>query len=115
MTDEIIHFPDPLDFDGMGIKIDIRARKNWNEIFKMVEIAFRFGNLDHVEAERIASQFIAAGDNEAIDETKADLIDVIDELRKIIKLMEVAVDRIEIAKTRVLRRERQSPQGEDHS
>jgi hypothetical protein len=52
---EVIQFPPAkrlLDFDGMGIKIDVdEQRENWGTTFTSVQTALRFCNLDYVEAD----------------------------------------------------------------
>ena len=63
---EVIQFPSPkdtLDFDGMGIKIDVKQqRESWNLTFKSVQIALGFCNLDHVEAEKAVCGLLGEGD-----------------------------------------------------
>jgi hypothetical protein len=56
-----------LDFDGMGIKIDVdEQRENWATTFTSVQTVLRFCNLDYVEAEKIVRKFI---DLDILDET----------------------------------------------
>jgi len=56
-----------LDFDGMGIKIDVeKQREEWRTTFTDVQTAVRFCNLDHVEAGKTVRKFI---DSDILDET----------------------------------------------
>jgi hypothetical protein len=54
---------DTLDFDGMGIKTDVkRQRESWNLTFRSVQIALGFCNLYHVEAEKAVRGLLGQGD-----------------------------------------------------
>ena len=60
----VIQFPSAkglLDFDGMGIKIDVeQQRGDFNALFTSVQTALRFCNLDYVEAGKMVRKFIDA-------------------------------------------------------
>jgi hypothetical protein len=103
---EVIQFPSrksPLDFDGMGIKIDVEKQcESWDSAFTSVQTALRFCNFDHVEAEKAALV-----DSDILDEMGAHWAESVEYLRSIVATMKAALVRLEISKDRALGRTRQ--------
>jgi hypothetical protein len=106
---EVIQFPTikgPLDFDGMGIEIDVEEqRKNWNATFTSAQTALRFCNLDHVKAVETVRKCL---DADVLDEMIADWRDAIGFLGAAIAIMKAADYRAEISKDRALARTKRS-------
>jgi hypothetical protein len=103
VTSKVIQFQrpkDPLDFAGMGIKIDVEdQRESWETTFTSVQTALRFCNLDHAEAEAAARYFSEDG---IIDEIGSDWAESIDYLEAIVETMKAACIRLEISEKRVI-------------
>jgi hypothetical protein len=104
---EVIQFPPSkglLDFDGMGIKIDVdEQRENWNTTFISVQFALRFCNLDYVEAGTMARKFI---DADILDETGSRWTESVEFLESIVATMKAALVRLEVSEDRALGRKR---------
>jgi hypothetical protein len=101
---EVIQFPPAkglLDFDGMGIKIDVEEqRKSWNLTFRSVQIAPGFCNLDHVKAEEMARNSLDEDGGWFIDETGSRWAESIDYLEEAVSMMKAAVARLEVSRDR---------------
>jgi hypothetical protein len=106
---EVVQFPPAkglLDFDGMGIKIDVdEQRKNWGAAFTDVPTAARFCNLDHVEAGKTTRKMI---DSDILDETGSRWTESVEYLEAIVAIMKAALARLEISEDRVLGRKRRA-------
>jgi hypothetical protein len=93
-----------LDFDGMGIKIDVdEQRKNWGAAFTDVQTAARFCNLDYVEAGKTVQKFI---DADILDETGSRWTESVEYLESIVAIMKAALARLEASEDRALGRKR---------
>lgn len=105
MTCRIIEFPqtkDPLDFAGMGIKIDVeKQRESWDAAFTSVQTALRFCNFDRMEAEKAVREFGTDGLVEALG---SDWAESIDYLEAVVATMKAAVVRLATCEDRVLAR-----------
>jgi hypothetical protein len=104
---EVLQFPPAkglLDFDGMGIKIDVdEQRENWGTTFTSVQTVLRFCNLDYVEAEKMVRKFI---DLDILDETGSRWTESVEYLESIVATMKAALVRLEISEDRALGRKR---------
>jgi hypothetical protein len=104
---EVIQFPPakgPLDFDGMGIEIDVEEqRENWATTFMHVQTALRFCNLDYVEAEKMVRKFT---DLDILDETGSRWTDSVEYLESIVATMKAALARLEVSEDRASGRKR---------
>jgi hypothetical protein len=104
---KVIQFPaikGLLDFDGMGIKIDVEEqRKNWGAAFTDVQTAARFCNLDHVEAGKTTRKMI---DSDILDETGSRWAESVEYLESIVEIMKAALVRLEVSEDRALGRKR---------
>jgi hypothetical protein len=104
---EVIQFPPArglLDFDGMGIKIDVeKERENWGATFTSVQTALRFCNLDYVEAGKMVRKFI---DLDILDETGSRWTESVEYLESIVATMKAALVRLEVSEDRALGRKR---------
>lgn len=104
---EVIQFPPakgPLDFDGMGLKIDVeQQRESWGSTFTTVQFALRFCNLDHVEAGKMVRRFI---DSDILDETGSRWMESVEYLESIVAIMKAALVRLEVSEDRALGRKR---------
>jgi hypothetical protein len=102
---EVIQFPPAkglLDFDGMGIKIDIeKQRESWATTFTSAQTALRFCNLDHVEAGKTTRKMI---DSDILDETGSRWAESVEYLESIVATMKAALVRLEISEDRALGR-----------
>jgi hypothetical protein len=93
-----------LDFDGMGIKIDVdEQRENWATTFTSVQTVLRFCNLDYVEAEKMVRKFI---DLDILDETGSRWTESVEYLESIVATMKAALIRLEVSEDRALGRKR---------
>jgi hypothetical protein len=93
-----------LDFDGMGIKIDVEEqRENWGTTFTSVQIALRFCNLNYVEAGKMVREFI---DADILDETGVRWTESVEYLESIVATMKAALARLEASEDRALGRKR---------
>jgi len=94
----VIPFPSakgPLEFDGMGMKIDIEALcESFQCGYANAQIALNFCNLDHVKAAEAAARLVKDG---LIDEAGASLANTIEALEAIIEVMKKALIRLEIS------------------
>jgi len=104
---EVIQFPsskDILDFDGMGIKIDVeQQRKSWDTTFTVVQTALRFCNLDYAEAGKAVREFI---DADILDETGSRWLESVEYLEVIVETMKAALVLLEVSEDRALGRKR---------
>ena len=104
---KVIPFPPAkglLDFDGMGIKIDVgEQRKIFDELFTCVQTALRFCNLDYVEAGKIVRKFI---DSNILDETGSRWTESVEYLESTVAMMKAALARLEVSEDRALGRKR---------
>ena len=103
---EVIQFPPKglLDFDGMGIKIDVdEQRENWGTTFTCVQTALRFCNLDHVEAGKTVRKMI---NSDILDETGSRWTESVEYLESIVATMKAALVRLEVSEDRALGRKR---------
>src|ERR1700730_7784641 len=103
---EVIQFPAKglLDFDGMGIKIDVeKERESWAATFTSVQTALRFCNLDYVEAGKMVRKFI---DLDILDETGSRWTESVEYLESIVATMKAALVRLEVSEDRALGRKR---------
>jgi hypothetical protein len=104
---EVIQFQPakgPLDFDGMGIKIDVEEQREiWATTFTSVQTVLRFCNLDHVEAEKTVHKFI---DFDILDETGSRWTESVEYLESIVATMKAALARLEVSEDRALGRKR---------
>jgi hypothetical protein len=84
---EIIQFKPAkglLDFDGIGIKIDVeKQRKYWSAAFADVQTAVHFCNLNYVEAEEMVREFIAA---DILDPAGSHWTDTVEYLEAIVEI-----------------------------
>jgi hypothetical protein len=93
-----------LDFDGMGIKIDVEEQREiWGTTFMNMQTALRFCNLDHVEAEKMVRKFI---DLDILDETGSRWTESVEYLESIVATMKAALVRLEVSEDRALGRKR---------
>ena len=93
-----------LDFDGMGIKIDVeQQRDDFNALFTSVQTALRFCNLDYVEAGKAVRTFI---DLDILDETGVRWTESVEYLESIVATMKAALARLEVSEDRALGRTR---------
>jgi hypothetical protein len=103
----VIPFPPAkglLDFDGMGIKIDVEQQNDdFNALFASVQIALRFCNLDYVEAGKMVRKFI---DADILDETGSRWTESVEYLESIVATMNAALIRLEVSEDRALGRKR---------
>src|ERR1700736_1981740 len=101
----VIQFPSAkglLDFDGMGIKIDVeQQRDDFNALFPSVQTALRFCNLDYVEAGRRVRELI---DADILDETGSRWTESVEYLESIVATMKAALARLEVSEDRALGR-----------
>jgi hypothetical protein len=106
---EVIQFPTIkglLDFDGMGIKIDVEEqRANWSATFTKVQTALRFCNLDYVGAEKVVREFI---DADILDETGVRWTESVEYLESIVATIKAALVRLEVSEDRALARTKRS-------
>ena len=104
---EVLQFPPAkglLDFDGMGIKIDVEEqRENWAAAFLDVQTAVRFCNLDYVEAGKVVRKFI---DADILDETGSRWLGSVEYLESIVSIMKAALVRLEVSEDRALGRKK---------
>ena len=104
---EVLQFPPAkglLDFDGMGIKIDVdEQRENWGTTFTSVQTVLRFCNLDYVEAEKMVRKFI---DLDILDETGSRWTESVEYLESIVATMKAALARLKVSEDRALGRKR---------
>src|ERR1700730_15210815 len=105
----VIQFPPAkglLDFDGMGIKIDVeQQRKSWDTTFTVVQTALHFCNLDHAKAEEMARECI---DADILDEMGSNWANSVVYLEAIVETMKAALVRLEVSEDRALERKRRS-------
>jgi len=105
----VIQFPPAkglLDFDGMGIKIDVeQQRKSWDTTFTVVQTALHFCNLDHAKAEEMARECI---DADILDEMGSNWANSVEYLEAIVETMKAALVRLEVSEDRALERKRRS-------
>ena len=104
---EVIQFPPPkgpLNFDGMGIKIDVeKERESWAATFTSVQTAVRFCNLDYAEAGKTVRNFI---DADILDETGSCWLESVEFLEAVVEIMKAALVRLEVSEDRALGRRR---------
>jgi hypothetical protein len=107
---EVIQFPPAkglLDFDGMGIKIDVeKQRKDWAATLFCVQTALSFCNMDHAEAEKIARDSLDEDGGSFIDETGSNWAESVEYLEAIVAIMKAALARLEISEDRAMGRKR---------
>jgi hypothetical protein len=108
---EVIQFPPPkglLDFEGMGIEIDVKQqRKLFDALFMSVQTALRFCNLDHVKAEEMARGWLGQGD--LADRVGAELEESVRYLKGAVQVVEIGIARVEVSNDRALGRTRRNP------
>src|SRR3984893_5936210 len=93
-----------LDFDGMGIKIDVdEQRKVFHELFTSVQTALRFCNFDHVKAEEMVRNSLDEDGGWFIDETGSRWAESVEYLEEVVSMMKAAVARLEISEDRAIR------------
>src|ERR1700730_7733423 len=103
---EVIQFPAKglLDFDGMGIKIDVeKERESWGATFTSVQTALRFCNLDYAEAGKMVRKFI---DADILDETGSRWAESVGYLEEDLAIMKADLVRLEVSEDRALGRKR---------
>ena len=98
----VIQFPPanwPLDFDGMGIKIDIKKQgESWDAAFMIVQFALRFCNMDYVEAGKTVRTFEA----DELDALRSDWTETVEYLESIVAIMKAALARLEASEGRAV-------------
>jgi hypothetical protein len=103
----VILFPSPkdtLDFDGMGIKIDVGAQRELFEaLFMSVQTALRFCNFDHVKAEEMARNSLDEDGGWFIAESGSRWAESIDYFEEVSSIMKAAIARLEISEDRAIR------------
>jgi hypothetical protein len=103
----VIQFPPAkglLDFDGMGIKIDVeQQRDDLDALFTSVRTALRFCNLDYAEAGTMVRKFI---DADILDETGSRWTESVEYLESIVATMKAALARLEVSEDRALGRKK---------
>src|SRR2546425_357484 len=107
---EVIQFPPAkglLDFDGMGIKIDVEEQREiFDALFTSVQTAVRFCNFDYLKAEEMARNSLDEDGGWFIDETGSRWTESVEYLESVVATMKAPLVRLEVSEDRALGRTR---------
>ncbi|MGH6794293.1 MAG: hypothetical protein ACREDD_05150 [Methylocella sp.] len=85
-------------------KIDVeKHRESWAAIFTSAQLALRFCNFDHIEAEAAVRRALDAGDDDQLDIMSANWEDDVKRLEALIAIMKEARMRAAVSKNRLMR------------